>query len=82
MMIPSVHLNGTSKEELIRQLIDASEALLTATAVLSAAAPNPRDYYPQGPDAALLAAGEHATRVMTLYRMRDELQAIAEKIDT
>jgi hypothetical protein len=80
MMIPSVHMNGTSREELVAQLCHACDGLLTAIDAVSAACPNPRDYYLQGPDAALLAAGEHATRVMTLHRMRDELQAIAEKI--
>ena len=51
MMVPTVHLNGTSKCELMRQVMGARIALHTAIDALQQACPNGRDYYVQGPDA-------------------------------
>lgn len=45
LIIPSVHLNGTSKKELIMQLENAHYALGEAVSRLQATAPHMRDYY-------------------------------------
>lgn len=46
MISPTVHLNGTSREELDKQYRHAVEMLDDAITALPA--PNGRDYYPQG----------------------------------
>lgn len=46
----------TSADSLIEQLLDADAAIGEAVRALGEAAPNPRDYYPQGPDAYTVAA--------------------------
>jgi hypothetical protein len=65
-MIPTVHLNGTSREELCLQLQRADDALLAAYEALSATAPHGRDYYPQGEDAIVKATAEHRSRLRRL----------------
>ena len=45
MMVPTIHLNGTSHDELLRQILDAKEAIRKAVEALANAAPNMRDYY-------------------------------------
>jgi len=57
--LPTVHLNGTSVESLLHAYsaaLDAAHALSTA---LREAAPNARDYYPQGDDAFNQARAEN-----------------------
>ena len=81
LAIPTVHLNGTSKGELLRQLIDAINAIHTAEDKLAQACPNGRDYYVQGPSATALAMDQHAKRARALRSARDELEAIAEAVD-
>lgn len=79
LAVPTVHLNGTSKEALLDQISDALAALAEAHSKLSAAAPNARDYYMQG-----LAFGralsQHVGRVKKIQSVIAELQAIGEKI--
>lgn len=80
VMIPTVHLNGTTGETLLDQYLAAAEAVQKALGVVCDAGPNSRDYYVQGPDAALAAQREHETRIGLLKKVRDELAAIAEGI--
>lgn len=77
-MHPTVHLNGTSKAELQRQLLDAIIALGDAEIAVQKAAPNGRDYYPQGRNAINDALTEHASRLSRLASVRSELEQIAE----
>jgi len=51
MMMPTIHINGTSAKELLEQLRNASVAVREARGALQQAAPHGRDYYPQGHDA-------------------------------
>lgn len=81
MKIPTIHLNGTSKDALLDALAEALVALFNAERALEATAPNGRDYYPQGPDALTIAAREHRTRVDALVKVRHELVALMEAID-
>lgn len=46
MRIPTVHMNGTSPEDLLEQLVRAHQAVAGALEALDAASPNGRDYYP------------------------------------
>lgn len=47
LALPSLHLNGTSKEELVQRLSEAHLSLQKAREVLAKAAPHQRDYYVQ-----------------------------------
>jgi hypothetical protein len=80
MMVPTVHLNGTSKDELVRQVADAGRALRLGIETLGEANPNGRDFYIQGPDALRLAQQEHRIRLGKLEEVHDELQTLAEAI--
>jgi hypothetical protein len=76
-MAPLVHMNGSSKQDLIDQqiaIMDAADALLAA---LRAANPNGRDYYPLGDDALVRAAAEHKARVVQAEALRAEAEALA-----
>jgi hypothetical protein len=80
MMIPTIHLNGTSRDGLLEPLMDAIEALRVAEDAMNAAAPNGRDYYPQGADAFNHAVAEHLDRQRRIHAVRAELNTIAEAI--
>lgn len=80
MMIPTIHLNGTSRDALLTQVLDAAHAVTAAINAVAAAVPNGRDYYPQGPTALSLAMQEHGNRLWLLVNVLDQLQAIAEAI--
>ena len=80
MMIPTVHLNGTSKNELLAQVEEAQRGVSVALRAMSSAAPNGRDYYPQGPSAYAEAEREHLARVNKLVDVRQELLALYEAI--
>lgn len=76
LSIPSIHLNGTSKNELLDQLQTAYSAVDAAMIAMSKAAPNGRDYYPQGPDAIRKAVVEHSERLAKLAAVSRELETI------
>lgn len=67
---PTVHLNGSSPEYLVDTLRDAGDALGAALRALNDAAPNARDYYPQGDGAWKLALAEHEADMRALRDMR------------
>lgn len=77
MTLPTIHLNGTSKESLIDDLCTASDALNAAYEALKQTAPNGRDYYPQGPEAFAKAGGEHLDRLKRLNAIKKEIDDIA-----
>ena len=81
MIVPTVHLNGTSKDELLRQVLEADRAINVALSRLHDAAPNGRDYYPAGPGALKQATEEHRARIDRLVDIRTELLALYEAID-
>jgi len=55
LAIPTIHLNGTSADDLIEGLVRARHALNEAVSLLQDAAPNGRDYYVQTPSTFSLA---------------------------
>lgn len=80
MMVPTIHLNGTSSDELIRRNRAAGDAAYTLLAALDEAWPNARDYYPQGDDAYPKARDEHQSRVERVQSVLNELAALNEAI--
>ena len=73
MALPTVHLNGTSREELVQLRLDVVKAIREAVVALRKAAPHGRDYYVQGPDAYKTA------RFIWEGRLA-ELEGIAERV--
>lgn len=78
MKTPTIHRNGTGQDSLLAQQNNASELLRDAIRALEQAAPNARDYYPQGSEAFPAASKEHRARVIKLMEVRAELEAMAE----
>lgn len=76
MMIPVIHLNGTSREELVRQCQEATVALRLALARVHDMAPNGRDYYPLGSTALYFASIEHAERVEKLRNVLTDVETL------
>jgi len=81
MIVPTIHLNGTSKDELLRQLEDVARQLGETLDALQNAAPNGRDYYPQGPAAIQTAVAEHIARCQRIIDVQREVAALWEAID-
>ena len=80
MMHPSVHLNGTSRDELVNQAADAADALRQAVIALERTAPNSRDYYTQGDSAYSIARQEYEERVRAVRAVLVEIVALQQHI--
>lgn len=78
--VPTIHSNGTSREQLLDQVCQAHFAVIKAVEALERAAPNGRDYYPQGNSALKLATEAHHARVVKLVDVLVELARLAEEI--
>lgn len=81
MKLPTIHLNGTSKQRLIEELMEQSEALRTVLEVLARTGPNARDYYPQGPGAFEVADNEHTARIRKVFEVKQEVDDLMLEID-
>ena len=79
LILPIVHMNGTSKGALLAQNRKAWDAINDAYAALKQAAPNARDYYPV-PGLYPKAIDQHMDRLRRLDSVADELRAEAEAI--
>lgn len=80
LQLPTIHLNGTSKESLLEDLEKAYVALTAAIKAMCNACPNGRDYYPQGPEALERAQKEHYSRLDRVNEVQKELADLAEGI--
>ena len=78
--LPIIHLNGTSREELVDQLREVSRHLRRAGDALAAATPNGRDYYPGGPKLFQAARSEHRRRQVQLSDLKREIDTMALNI--
>jgi hypothetical protein len=79
-MIPSVHLNGDTRAELLRinrAAYDAAEKLIDA---LVEAGPNGRNFYVQGPDATNKAIAQHRSRLLRAEGIKAELEEIVHSL--
>lgn len=81
MQIPRVHLNGTSRNELVRQLQTGITNVQIAESALRESAPHERDYYPQEAGAFEQARREHHNRVTKLQMVRFELEAMLVAVE-
>lgn len=76
---PTIHLNGTSAEELFEQVCNVLRDLRSARAVMAAAAPHGRDY-PINDYSFIHANSEHTDRLLRLGSIIREYEALAEHI--
>ncbi len=74
--LPTVHMNGTGRAQLIEQNKDALTAVRKAFVALQAAAPHSRDFYTQGPGAYTKARDQHVERLRKLESIESDLVEI------
>jgi len=74
-LIPTVHLNGSSPATLVDGLQVAINAVAVAIETVQDAAPNARDYYPQGDGAFIFASREHQVNADALHEIHARLSA-------
>lgn len=80
VMLPLVHLNGTSRDALVEMYDKADRALRDALYALDDASPNARDYYPYGDKSFKDAADQHIDRIRRVKSVIDEISFIADAI--
>ncbi len=80
MNIPTVHLNGTSRNSLVQQRIDLIDALENVEKAIALAWPHGRDYYPQGPDALFVAQRAWTKRMNVINTLREEITEESQRI--
>lgn len=81
MMIPTVHLNGTSKTELVEQNERVFVALQNAYVAMKQASPNGRDFYTKGDSALSRALEEHRERMVRMHTLMDQYEQIIGEIE-
>jgi hypothetical protein len=77
IILPSIHMNGTSADELLRLNRTAMEALDAAILAMHSAAPNARDFYVQGSFTFRSAQAEHRARLTAVQQVREEYLTLA-----
>jgi hypothetical protein len=80
LITPTVHLNGSSKDLLLRQYQEAFEALDAAIGALQMARPHGRDYYIQDNRAFHVAIEQHRERLKALETVRTELRELYQAV--
>jgi len=70
--LPTIHLNGSSRQRLVEDAQTAYSALNAALETLCAMRPHQRDYY-VSPDTWAPASEEHSRRIETVLQVRDEI---------
>ena len=76
LMVPTIHLNGTSREQLIEGYLDALRALRAAEDAMGKITVHGRDYYVQNYD----QYGEYVDGKPAIGRALDEHRARFDKI--
>lgn len=76
---PTIHLNGTSKKDLLDGYRKAIDAIQDAVVALGSVEFNARDYYPHphGLVAWTTASNERVEQFQKLYEVKDHLTEIA-----
>lgn len=79
--LPTVHLNGTGRKELVSLRLDVVEKIREAVQALRKAAPHARDYYVQpGTDGYTVAREVWEARQKALEAVAEELRSEALEI--
>lgn len=77
MILPTVHSNGTSREQLVQLRLDVVAPLRVAISALQMACPHARDFYTQEAEAYDFARGVWQGRMTKLHDLRAQLEAEA-----
>lgn len=81
LRVPTVHLNGSSRDDLVGQCREVYRAITQAMEALNQAAPHARDYYVQDdPEAFEKARRQHEARAQKLIEVMDEYAILAYEI--
>lgn len=84
VIFPTVHNNGTSQTELIRQISETNTALNNALEKLCLMQPNARDYYIQDNNRDFpvypMARQRHDERINAILKVQKEIMEIGEAI--
>lgn len=80
MILPTIHLNGSGRESLMKQYREAYMKLHDAVLTLRAVDVHSRDYYPQGPEKGAQAQAEHLDRQAKLWEVLQDLETIYNSI--
>jgi hypothetical protein len=79
-VLPIVHLNGTTRTELVELRANCVDSLREAGRMLAAMAPNGRDYYPE-PGRMDRAVEQHDRRMNALRELINEIEAEMLAVD-
>jgi len=82
MTYPTIHRNGTGAEALQEQWREAHSKLVEALGAMEAAAPNGRDYYPQGAAALREAVTEYNQHISAVRAARNYFLALHVHVDS
>ena len=77
LIIPTVHLNGTGKDTLVNEYVNAMSAMDKAIETFRKITVHGRDYYPQGNNAINEALHQRSKQLEELMTVRNELETIA-----
>lgn len=77
LMLPSVNLNGTSKEELVAGYAKAHEAIMAALDAVAETSPHGRDFQTCEPGEHSVAMHQHLDRLMMLNTLAEEMEQLA-----
>jgi hypothetical protein len=80
MTFPTVHLNGTSKNDLYEAYSEARHQIRLAIEAVANTCPNGRDYYTQGDQVIYRALEEHEARLKQLEAVYEELGQLLEVV--
>jgi hypothetical protein len=81
MQLPAIHMNGTSKGDLLEAACDCRAAIVKAFETVHQLGPNARDYYVLGGSYYDVAMREHMDRLTRLRKLIEEFDEIVEGID-
>ena len=82
MIYPTIHLNGTSADELMLHYEQAASALRRSIDALEYASPNARDYYTRGDGVFKIATTEHAARIELVKKALSEIVILWEHVQS
>lgn len=80
LSVPTVHLNGTSRDALMAEMMAAIEAVRNAETALNAMTWHARDFYVQPDGAWEVAREQQRQRALALDTVRVELEVICEAV--
>ena len=79
LTVPTVHLNGTSKDDLLKGYSTALTAVQNAMNAVRQTTPHGRDYY-VNPGSYEIALDEHHLRLLRLNKISVELSELMSKV--